>query len=109
MTSVTFTKYYEKFIFECKGHAEYGPRGGDILCSAVSTLCYTLERYLSGAFERGLIINYNESFSEGYVIISFEYADTFFTTCVEEAVNAVLGGFTLLSESFPDHVSADIC
>ncbi len=108
MTQITFTQYYDTYLFECKGHTGYSSCGRDILCSAVSCLCYTLDRYLTGAREKGLIENYRSDFSEGNVSISFEYADISFPFAAEEAVRAILEGFVLLSENFPDHISADI-
>lgn len=108
MTQITFTKYYDTYIFECKGHTGYASCGQDILCSAVSCLCYTLERYLTGAREKGLIESLRSDFEDGSVFISFEYADTAFPFFAEEAVRAIMDGFVLLSESFPDHISADI-
>ena len=42
MTKITFDTYYDTYLFECIGHTEYATAGQDILCSAVSILCYTL-------------------------------------------------------------------
>ena len=48
MTDVSFVKYRDTYIFQCSGHTGYAAAGEDILCSAVSVLCYTLREYLAG-------------------------------------------------------------
>lgn len=109
MTSISYLTYHDTYIFECSGHTGYADAGKDILCSAVSTLCYTLDAYLQNARERGDIARYISDFSDGNVRIEFECADI----CREreeailEAADAILGGFRLLWESFPDHISID--
>ncbi len=56
MTCITFTRHRDRYLFECEGHTGYSKRGCDILCSAVSCLCYTLDAYLQGAYEDGKCI-----------------------------------------------------
>ena len=108
MTCVSFTSYREAQLFECVGHTGYGAAGGDILCSAVSCLCYTLDAYLKGAYERGLIKNYISDFSPGLVQMRFEYNEEKESLLTKEGIYAVLCGFRLLCESFPDYIDADI-
>lgn len=108
MTSVTFDKLHDTYIFQCSGHTGYSVCGKDILCSAVSILCYTLRSYLEGLFGEGIILNYLSDFSSGSVLIRYELSDGADERSVEEAVKAILSGFSLLEENFPDFVTADI-
>lgn len=108
MTSITFVKYNGEYIFECRGHTEYASYGNDILCSAVSVLCYTLASYLEKAQAEGNICSLNSHFSPGEVLISFELCDTYPHNIALKVVDAILGGFLLLEESFPDHIKADV-
>lgn len=107
MTNVTFEQYHDSYMFSCTGHSGYGVPGHDIICSAVSVLCYTLDEFLDKAQTDGRISSYNREFEEGYVALSFE------TVCPEDTglfdgIDAVLGGFRLLSEHFPEYVDAEI-
>ena len=108
MTQVTFSPYHEKNVFECTGHTGYSALGQDILCSAVSCLCYTLDAYLQKAHEEGKIKDYSSVFREGFVNLSFEYADRYDFSEVREAVKALLFGFVLLEESYPDYIDTDL-
>lgn len=75
MTRISFDTYYDTYLFECTGHTEYASAGQDILCSAVSILCYTLRALLRDAYEEGKIDQYREDFSAGYARIDFELLD----------------------------------
>lgn len=108
MTSVTFNKTHDTYIFECTGHTGYCVCGNDILCSAVSILCYTMREYLEGLYNEGLLCDFLSDFAPGNVLIRFEFSDGTDEYRIGEAINAILGGFSLLEESFPDYISADI-
>ena len=62
MTKITFESYRDVFYLDCTGHAEYSRAGGDILCSAISMLCYTLDNYLEKAYIRGDVSAYKKDF-----------------------------------------------
>lgn len=108
MTSITFVKYNGEYIFECRGHTEYSSLGNDILCSAVSILCYTLDEYLRRAQLEGKICSYRSNFAPGQALISFELCDTYPHNIALQVVEAIIDGFVLLEESFPDHIKADV-
>ena len=108
MTKITFLNYNEKYIFECMGHTEYASYGKDVLCSAISVLCYTLAAYLSRAATEGKICSYHSHFAPGEVHLSFELCDTYPDNIAIQVVQAILDGFALLAESFPDYVCAEI-
>lgn len=107
MTRVSFERYHDTYLFDCCGHTGYASAGRDILCSAVSVLCYTLAAYLEKAREMGTIANFISDFSDGNVHMRYDLADTFGIEKTEEAVSAILLGFTLLEENYPDHIETD--
>jgi uncharacterized protein YsxB (DUF464 family) len=108
MTTVSFNRIHDTYLFECTGHTGYSSCGRDILCSAVSVLCYTMRSYLEGLFDEGILCNFISEFSDGSALIRFELSDGADEGKVLEAVKAVLTGFSLLEENFPDFVTADV-
>ena len=74
MTVVTFDE--AKFSLSVRGHAGFASTGtgeslgGDIVCSAVSILCYTLAYNLTEAESRGQVKDLLTSFDSGHVEIS---------------------------------------
>ena len=107
MTDVSFVKYRDTYIFQCSGHTGYATAGEDILCSAVSVLCYTLREYLSGAELDSRLGKFRHTFVPGEVVIEFSAADDG-DTALTEAVHAILGGFEILADSFGDCIRTDI-
>lgn len=107
MTYVTLERYYDTYIFRCVGHSGFSSTGGDMVCSAVSVLCYTLDDYLTRASLEGRIRDYTKDFSSGNVSMEFQPVNES-DTGVIEGMEAILGGFALLSESFPEYVNAEL-
>ena len=107
MTEVSFVKYRDTYIFQCSGHTGYAAAGEDILCSAVSVLCYTLREYLAGTELDSRLAKLSHTFVPGEVVIEFRPADEGDAALIE-AVRAILGGFEILAESFGDYISTDI-
>ena len=54
------------------------------------------------------LCNFISEFSDGSALIRFELSDGADEGKVLEAVKAVLTGFSLLEENFPDFVTADV-
>lgn len=106
MTKISFDTYYDTYLFECIGHTDYATAGQDILCSAISILCYTLRALLREAYEEGKIDRYREDFSAGYVRMDFDLPDD--SAQILDNIMAILRGFLLLEEAFPDYIEADI-
>lgn len=103
MTRISFDTYYESYIFECSGHTGYSTPGEDILCSAVSVLCYTLDRFLQKLYDEAQIESYTKEFNDGCVIMQFEAFDK----SVLDSIEILLDGFRLLSENYPEHIATD--
>lgn len=71
-----------------RGHAGCGPRGGDIVCAAVSILVETLARSLPGEDVR---------LGEGFAKFRFAPGNP--------AAAFALRGLSLLAESYPNNVN----
>ena len=104
MTKIAYETYYDTHLIECVGHTEYTP-GADILCSAVSALCYALREYLNEAEEAGKVMGVQVSLEKGFFAASFRLSEDSDAT---EGVSAILCGFKVLEGAFPDHISLDI-
>lgn len=108
MTLISYYCCYDTRTLECRGHTGFGTAGRDILCSAVSCLCHTLDAYLQKARDKGYVRSYSSELSPGYAKLCFELCDEGERKGVNEAVDAILTGFLMLEESFPDFISTDI-
>lgn len=75
------------------GHADYAPKGQDIICASVSILLYTLAASLGDDVEDLKLDNGNSH---------VEWKATKRTNSVASVINE---GFRLLSQSYPHYVS----
>lgn len=90
-------------ILRIDGHADFNP-GNDIVCSAVSVLCYTLAQNYQNYYDRGTLVKKPYfKFESGKAVVSAtpkkEFEDVFAVM-----VNAVLTGFLLLQNQYPENV-----
>lgn len=106
MTEVSYNLCDDRYVFECVGHTGYAARGSDILCSAVSVLCYTLEEYLDKMERCGRISHLVRDFRDGAVFIEFSL-DSDSDLSLLEAADAILDGFRTLSDSYPEYIRTD--
>ena len=104
MTKIAYETYYDTHLIECVGHTEYTV-GADILCSAVSALCYTIREYLTEAEKDGKIAGLQVSLEKGFFAASFRLTED--SACCE-GISAILCGFKMLESAFPDHISLDM-
>ena len=104
MITISYIDYYDELILECVGHAESGPYGCDIICSALSILCITVKEYLKKAQEEGLISSLRCDVSSGYANISFRAEKG---SEAEKCFEAILSGFRILACAFPDYIEFD--
>ena len=103
MTSVEVMQVRDRVSISVEGHAGFAEPGKDIVCSAVSILCYTLRRVVENLNLRGLLSEKHITFSNGAVYIDFtpRYGCEI---SVMEQVNAILEGFNILAENYPENV-----
>ena len=107
MTTVSMETYYDTNMIIVSGHSGFAESGADIVCSAVSVLCYTLDAFLARCLDEGRISSYKKDFSEGYVIMDYTLRCPE-DTGVTDGVEAITEGFRLLSESYPEYVTFDM-
>ena len=78
-------------MLEIDGHAGYAEKGKDIVCAAVSALACSLVCYVRGKVERE---DGHMSFSAGKM-----------STRARGAFDCTYGGFALLADAYPTHVT----
>lgn len=78
-------------LLEIDGHAGYAEKGKDIVCAAVSALACPLVGYVSGSVER----------EDGHMSFQAEKM----STRARGAFDCAYGGFALLAEGYPAHVT----
>ena len=100
MIKITFMP--DKFDIAIKGHAECGENGKDIVCSAVSTLFYTLGQSL---YESKEMLEGEPVFSDkdgkGHLscVPKAEFEGN-----IARSYWTIMQGFMLISGNFPDNV-----
>lgn len=93
MTTVTYFDSKDEISIEVEGHCGYDVEGEDIVCSAISMLAQTLLAYLKVDTE-----TMKYSLRSGYVWMWAKGND------VQQALNVIMCGYYLLSESYPEHI-----
>lgn len=106
MTRVCFREYYDRTLISVEGHSGFGENGTDIVCSAVSALAFTLANCIQD--EEGddrLKLNKN-IVRDGYVFFEFEVFP-FARERIEGMTEAIMTGFLMLAEKYPEYVSVE--
>lgn len=97
MTEINIELYCNKFSFNAKGHTK-----SDV-CTAISTLTYTLVQNLIISHEKGELKELNYDLREGNsnvsAIIDNKYLDK-----ISEMIEFTKVGFLLLVNQYPDYV-----
>lgn len=88
---------------EVSGHAEYAETGKDIVCSAVSTLCYTMLDWVRNSYD---IIDFQNRVNEtdGYFYLR-AIPRPGSEDRVEPVLDAISNGWKLIADAYPDHVT----
>ena len=98
MTKITIKRNKNGHEIICDGHAyEAHKAGGNLVCAAVSTIAQTIAYYLYNNTDKadGDITLKDGFFSASYIT---DYDD------IKNGVEAILSGFSLISDSYPDIV-----
>lgn len=106
MIKVKFEENTDKGILclRIKGHADFGRKGHDVICSAASILAYTVAKAISFMYEeKKLCKKPNIKLNEGDAVIICKpkedsYAEALHTFFVAEV------GYSLLAQSYPRYV-----
>lgn len=105
MIHVTYYRQHNRVTVE--GHAGSGPKGHDLVCSAVSALALTLAGNVSHMQAQdavhGVIIELKEGKAEIQCTPYRRYKDS-----VEQIYRAICVGFELLATKYPDNILYDV-
>lgn len=81
--------YDEKsLILILEGHANYAPKGQDIVCAGVSALAFTYANYL-GRYEK---------FKKGMILRAKSKKE-----CEEKVFRMIIGGLQLIAKDYPEN------
>ena len=97
MIKASFYREGEDLRLTIKGHAGYGYRGGDIVCSAVSAIFYALVGYLCNLRRGDITVN---AIEEGY-------ADIICSSASEEAMKQTCIGLIQVEKTFPAYIKVE--
>ena len=102
MIQVTYYRRYNRVTVE--GHAGSGPKGHDLVCSAVSALALTLAGNVSYMEAQEAVYGVTIDLKEGNAEIQCtpyrRYKDS-----VAQIYRAICVGFELLATKYPDYIS----
>lgn len=106
MTGITLNEYYDRVIFTAQGHTGYKKSGEDIVCAAVSALCFTLLEALRDEQASQHLKLVREIVSDGYMCIEAE-PYSFAAERVQAIIDTVYTGLSMLAEKYPEYVSLE--
>ncbi len=95
----------QELCLTVSGHAGYGSYGHDLVCAALSVLCYTAEEALTKQWE---LTCPTVDRSDGEYRISCQPEDEASAGLCRAVMDTVFTGFRLLEEHYPEYVCADI-
>lgn len=99
MTKITIKRNKNGHKIICDGHA-YEAHGadGNLVCAAVSTIAQTIAYYLYNNSDKAQIGDI--TLKDGFFVANYttDYDD------VKNGIEAILSGFSLISDSYPDIV-----
>lgn len=98
MTKITIKRNKNGHEIICDGHAyEAHKADGNLVCAAVSTIAQTIAYYLYNNTDKA---DGDITFKDGFFYASYitNYDD------IKNGVEAILSGFSLISDSYPDIV-----
>ena len=100
MTNIEAKDGNRKMELKVEGHSGYSSSGTDIVCSAISILCFTLLNAVMEQQNKPLKMSYQQK--DGYFSLTFFHCND---KCLKAVFYAVCNGFQLLAEQYPDYVS----
>jgi uncharacterized protein YsxB (DUF464 family) len=100
MINITFNP--ETLTIDVTGHAEHGKKGEDIVCSAISTLFYTLAQSLYNAKDMmAEDIVFSDEDGNGHISC---YPKAEYRPNVSLIYLTILNGFELVAENYKENV-----
>lgn len=105
MIQVRYHKEYNRLTME--GHACSGEKGHDLVCSAASTLAYTLAANVGRLQESGLVRDADISLTEGKAEIGCNPVHRY-RAVTQLVFDTVCTGFSLLASDYPENITFEI-
>lgn len=106
MTQLTIRETVGMVHIEVDGHAEYNP-GNDIVCAAISTLCYTLINQLEAMYSRDQLNDLQIIDESGHIEIKL-VKDWGYKTQWYAIRDFFITGMEMIAEQYPDYLKVDI-
>lgn len=106
MTAITCHEYYDRYLFIAEGHSGFGKKGEDIVCAAVSALCFTLLETLRDEQSSQHLILKRDVVNDGYICIEAE-PFSFAAERIQAIFDTVFTGLLMLAEKYPEYVSVN--
>lgn len=101
MTEIEFSLKKDNFKFVAKGHAGYAEIGKDIVCAGISTLSFSMAKYLIKAEEYKKVEDlYLDLYKPGYMEIRCKVINP---VCYE-VIDTMLDAFIMLKENYPKNI-----
>ena len=101
MISVSVSERNERILICCDGHADFAPRGRDIVCAGVSALCMGLLGVLEGICGDSLTVQLGDGLMRAE--ISHMGSDVLKGE-IRGAVNTFTAGICRIARLYPDYV-----
>lgn len=97
-------RQWQTYTLKCLGHAGYAKEGEDIVCAAVSTLCYTLYNYIR-KLEVEILFKTDEE--KGFMYLSVTNYGPMNLKAVY-AFEMAQAGLETIAENYPLNVSCEV-
>lgn len=83
-----------------QGHADYAPKGRDIVCAAISAIMYTADAALRSAYREGKLPKpHNKSESDGEMRLAWVRSDY-----ADDLVDKIADGLFAVAAQYPQYV-----
>lgn len=95
----------ERLSFSMEGHADFGPLGSDIVCAAATMLASTLVQNMVRRLDESQILECR--LDSGHAVVKVSPIRKRVRRECRVIYAAVLQGFELLAQRYPEHVVID--
>ena len=105
MVRIRYKHTAEKFKIKMDGHADYAPRGKDIVCASISTIAGMLLLACDEAANAGEIMIFYERTAPGYVRLCYRYKKTDSRT--RYIAELVIKSYRELAKDYPENIQIE--
>ncbi len=98
---------WKKMVLEMDGHADYAPKGQDIVCAGVSALCYALVNTLANIdHECGMARMKSIANGEGHMRIRARICWENLSV-IRACFQVTVTGLKMMAEQYPDYIKIE--